>query len=89
MHALDDLLLSQVLGHTTYACCAKVVVSRLNAPQTAQPLVARLFPLGDQITICIALIQAKLIQLLRDGISSVIQIVDVSTFLVRNLEDRP
>lgn len=62
--ALYDLLLPQVLGDPAHACGCEIVVSRLDASEAAKALVTRLFPLCNQITVCITLVQAELIQLL-------------------------
>lgn len=43
------------------AVCSKVGVSRLNASQAAQVLVALLLPLGDQVLVCVAFLYTVLI----------------------------
>lgn len=48
-----------------------------------------LFPLCDQITISIPLIQTKFIQLLRDFLPPVVQIINVAALLMCNSKYRP
>ena len=51
------------LGDSADAVGSKVGVSGLDAAQAAQVLVALLLPLGDQVLVCVALLDAVLIQL--------------------------
>lgn len=48
-----------------------------------------LFPLGYQISVSIALIQAELIQFFRYFLPAVIKIINISTLLMRYLKYRP
>ena len=73
----NSSLLQLTLGNSTDAVCGKVCVSRLNASQTTQILVALLLPLGYQIAVSNLLFDAKLVQLSGDGFSSVEQIINV------------
>jgi len=63
MDTFYHLLLPQMLGDSADTSRCKVVVTCLYAPEAAKALVSWLFPLCDQVTICIALVQAKLIKL--------------------------
>lgn len=90
MHTLHNLSLLQLrFGHSADAIRSEVCVARLNAPETAKILVARLLPLGDEICIGDALLQAVFVELARDNLSAVEHVVDVAGFLVMDLKDRP
>lgn len=79
MDTFDDFSIFQlVLRHSTDAVRAKVRVSRLDAAEAAQILVALLFPLCHQIFVRNVLFDAILEQLLRDGLPFVEQVEDVS-----------
>jgi len=64
MDTFDHLLLPEVLGDSADASRCKVVVTCLYAPKAAKALITWLFPLRNQIAVCITLVQAKLIKLL-------------------------
>ena len=49
------------LGDSADAVGSKIGVSRLDATQAAQVLVALLLPLGDQVLVCIAFLYTVLI----------------------------
>lgn len=90
MHALHNLSLLQLsFGNSADAVCAEVGVSGLDATQAAQVLVSRLLPLGDEVGIGNALLQAILVQLSRDDFAAHKHVVDVPGFLVMDLEDGP
>jgi hypothetical protein len=90
MDALDDsLFLHLGFWDSTDTIGAKVCVSRLNTTQTAEIFVAGLLPFGDQILVRDALLQAELIQFLTDGLSLVIQVENVTGFLMVQLENGP
>jgi hypothetical protein len=59
--AFYHFLLPEMLGDPADAGGCKVVVSCLYAAEAAEALITWLFPLRNQIAICIALVQAKLI----------------------------
>jgi len=48
-----------------------------------------LFPFGNQTAICIALVQAELIELFRYFFPSVIKVIYIPTPLMRDFEDWP
>lgn len=54
------------LGDSADAVGSKVGVSRLDATQAAQVLVALLLPLGNQVLVCIAFLYTVLIQLCQE-----------------------
>jgi len=90
MHTLDNFALLQFrFGHTTNAVRAKVCVTRLDATQAAQVLVARLFPLGNEIGISDSFLQTILVELTRNDFASVEHVVNVAGFLMVDLEDWP
>lgn len=90
MHTLDHFALLQFrLGHSAHTIRAEICVTRLNAPQTAQVLVAGLFPLGDEIGVGDLLVDAVVVEFARDGLALVEQVVDVARLLVVYLEDGP
>lgn len=85
----DGALGKLVAGHSADAGGAKASVARLDAPQTAKPLVARLFPLCDQISVGDALLQTPLVQVAADGLAIVVQFVNVARPLVVQTKDGP
>lgn len=88
--ALDHFALFQLgLGNAANAVGAKVGVSRLDASEAAQVLVALLLPFGDQVLVGYVLVETVLVQLLADGVALVVEIVNVSGLLVMDLEDGP
>jgi len=76
-------------GDPADAVGSKVGVTRLDATQTAQILVALLLPLGNQILICVAFFYTVLIKLSADGFSFVEEVVDVSTALMMQPKNWP
>lgn len=90
MNALHNLSLLQLcLGNSANAVRAEIGVSRLDATQAAQVLVAGFLPLGDEIGISDAFFQAILVQLSRDDFAAHKHIVNVAGFLVMDFEDGP
>lgn len=77
------------LGDSADAVGSEVGVSRLDATQAAQVLVALLLPLGNQVLVCIAFLYTVLIQLSADGFPFVEEVEDVSTSLMVQPENRP
>lgn len=75
--------------HATDALRAKIGVFRLDASQAAQVFVSGTLPLCNEHRIRHALLQTPFIQLTADGLSLVIQIVNVARSLVVNLKDGP
>ena len=64
MDALDyPALLQLALGHAADAVGGEVGISGLDAPETAQILIALLLPLGDQVPVRDLLFDAEIIQL--------------------------
>lgn len=57
----NHFFLPQVLGDPADTGGCKVVVSSLYAAQAAKTFITWLFPLRNQIAVCITLVQAKLI----------------------------
>ena len=51
------------LWDTADTGCAEVGVSWLDTPQTAQVLVPRFLPLGNEVSVSVAFIEAVLVQL--------------------------
>ena len=51
------------LWHTADTGCAEICVSWLDTPQTAQVLVPRFLPLGNEVSVSVAFIEAVLVQL--------------------------
>ena len=90
VHALDHAALLELgLGHSAHTIGAKVGITRLYAPQTAQVLVALLLPLGNEVSVGDLLRNAVVVELLGDGLALVVQIVDVARLLMMNLEYGP
>ena len=90
MHTLDNSSLFQFrFWHTTNAVGAEIGVPGLDAPQTAQILVALLLPLGDQICVGDLLVGAIIVKFLRDRLTFVVQIVNVSRLLVMQFKYGP
>lgn len=52
-------------------------------------LIPSLLPLGDQHGVRITVLEQPLVQLARDGLLLVVELVDVAAPLVRDLEDGP
>ena len=48
-----------------------------------------LLPFGNEVTICVALVQAELIELFRYLLPAVIKVIDIATPLMREFEDWP
>lgn len=89
-HTFDRLLLPQPsLGHATDARSVKVILLGLYAAQTAQLLVALLLPLGDEVRVAVAVLQQPVVEVLAYGLLVVVEVVDVTGALVRDLEDGP
>ena len=64
MDALDyPALLQLALGHAADAVGGEVGISGLDAPETAQILIALLLPLGDQVPVRDLLLDAEVVQL--------------------------
>lgn len=90
MHTLDDTALLKLgLRHTTYAARAEVGVTRLNAAQAAQILVARLFPFCNQIGIGDLLLDAVVVEFTADCLAPIEQVVYVARLLMVHLEYGP
>lgn len=90
MHTLHHSALLQLrLGHPAYAVRSEVRVSRLDASQAAQILVARFLPFGDQICVGDLFAHTIVVELPADGLASIEQIVDVSGLLMVDLENGP
>jgi hypothetical protein len=77
------------LRDTANAVGSKVSVSRLNAAQAAEVFVSRFLPFCDQVCVGDALSQAVIVELARYDFSTMEHVVDVSGFLVMDLEDWP
>lgn len=65
------------------------MISCLDAVQAAKTFIAWLLPLGDEVTVSMALIKAELIQLPGDLLPVVVEVIQVSAPLVIDLEDGP
>lgn len=90
MSALNDSAHFQLaFGDPADAVGAKVGVPSLDAAQAAEVLIALLLPLGNQVFVSIALLDAVLIELSADCFPLVEEIKDVTCFLVVDPEDRP
>lgn len=90
MNALNNTALLQFrFRHAANAVRTEIGVARLNATQTAQILVARLLPFGNQIRVGDLLAYAVLVQFATDGLTPIEQIVDVPGLLVMDFEDGP
>ena len=77
--ALNLLVLLQLSAwHTADTSAVEIGLLRLNAPQTAQLLVALLLPLRNQVAISVAVLEKPIVQLLGDGFLLVVEIIDVS-----------
>ena len=85
---LDELVVGElVVGHATYAGGVEVGFGCLDAAQTAELLVPWLLPLGNQVGVGVALLEQPVVQLARDGLALVKEVVDVPRPLVVYLED--
>lgn len=90
MHTLDHTTLLQFcFGHTTNTIRPKIGVTRLNASQTTQILVARFLPFRNQIGVGNLLSNTVIVQFTTDCLPAIKQIVNVSRFLVMNFEYWP
>lgn len=90
MNALHDLSLLQLgFGDSADTICGEVRVSRLDATQAAQILIARFLPFGDEVGIGYSFFQAILVQLSRNDFAAHKHIVDVAGFLMMDFEDGP
>lgn len=59
---LDLLILFQLLPrHTTDACAVEVGLLSLNAPQTAKLLITLLLPLGNEVGVCISILEQPIV----------------------------
>ena len=77
-HTLHLLILLQLLSrHTADTRRVEIRLLRLNTAQAAKLLVALLLPLGDQVPICVAVLQQPVVELLGYRFFLVVQIVDV------------
>ena len=64
MNALYDLSFFEFLfGHSADAVGGEVCVSGLDASEAAEVLVALLLPLGNQVRVCVLLLDAEVVQL--------------------------
>lgn len=82
------ILLQLVPGHAADAGGLEVGLLGLDAAQAAEVLVALLLPLGDQVGVGLAVLEAPVVQRLGDLVV-VVQVPDVARPLVRDLEDGP
>ena len=64
--------------HTADTSAVEIGLLRLNAPQTAQLLIALLLPLRNQVAISVAVLEKPIVELLGDGFLLVVEIIDVS-----------
>ena len=48
-----------------------------------------LFPFGNEAAVCVALVQAELVELFRYLVPAVIKVIDIATPLMREFEDWP
>lgn len=88
--ALDDPPNFQLaLRDSADAVGSKIGISRLDAAQAAQVFVALFFPLRNQVLVCVSFLYTVLVQLSADGFPFVEEIVDVSTPLMMQPENRP
>lgn len=78
-HALYLLVFFELLTrYTANACAVEVRLLRLNATEAAKLLITLLLPFGDQIRICVAVLEKPIVKLLADGFLFIVEIVDVS-----------
>lgn len=90
MDALHNLSLLQLcFGDSADTICAEIRVSRLDAAQAAQILIARFLPFGDKVGIGYSFFQAILVQLSRNDFAAHKHIIDVARFLMMDFEDGP
>lgn len=90
MSALNDSAHFQLaFGDSADAVGPKVGVPSLDAAQAAEVLIALLLPLGNQVFVSIALLDAVLIELSADCFPLIEEIKDVTCFLVVDPEDGP
>jgi hypothetical protein len=90
MDTLDDFpLLKLRLWNAADAVGSEVGIACLNASETAQVLVARLLPLGDEICVSDFLLQAVFVEFSGDDFSADVHVVDISGLLMVDLEDGP
>lgn len=81
--------LQRGLRHTTNTRAREIRLLGLHTPQTTQLLITLLLPLGNKVCVCVPVLQQPVVELLRDGLAFVVQVVDVARARVRDLEDRP
>lgn len=90
MHTLNYSSLFQLtLRHSAYAVRAKVGVSGLYAPQTAEIFIAWFLPLGYEILIGDVFVEAEVVELATYRLSAEEKVVDVSGLLVVDFEYWP
>lgn len=90
VRALNDATHFQLaFGNPANAVRPKVGVPSLNAAQAAQVLVALLFPLCNQVFVCVAFFNAVFIEFSAYGFPFVKEIEDIASFLMMNPEDGP
>jgi hypothetical protein len=89
VNTLYDLLFSEVLWHSTYTGCCKVVIPCLHAPQAAELLITWFLPFSNQIFISMTLFQAKLVQFLGDLFSTIVEIINIAALLMWDAKDGP
>lgn len=77
------------LRHTTDTAATEVGLLSLHTPETAQLLIPLLLPLGNQLLVRVLVLEQPLVELFRDGLALVVEVVDVAGARVRDLEDRP
>lgn len=90
MHTLNDSTLFQFrFRHPTNTIRTEIRVSRLDTSQAAQILVAGFLPFGNQIGIGNFLAHTIIVQVTADGLAPEEQVVDVTRFLMMDLENGP
>ncbi len=90
-HALNVLVILELCSrHPADACRVfEVGLLSLHATQAAEFLVSLFLPLGNQHRIGIAVFEQPVVQLLADRFLLVVQLVDVATPLMGDLENGP
>lgn len=86
---LPLFLLELASGHSADTGAAVVLFFRYNTIDAAQSLVALLFPFGDQVGIDVLLSKKVIVKILGYEFSFVVHAVDISAYLVVELEYGP
>lgn len=83
------IFLHLLTGNTTDTRRSEVGLLGLNTAGAAKLLITLLFPLGNQHSICVSILEEIVVELLADGFLLIVQVVDVSRTLMCDLEDGP